>query len=321
MSNFVKETILRNSIEWSRLLMISKNNTDQRNEGRGFVPQITLLVLFFYLALAASFVYADNTVAAANNSLNSTNTFFSQFVVAGGPIVWFILLPMSVFTTYLAIYLSIAIRRKILLPPNISLKIAAVAMKTGTSRLPAQIASWPDLISNGVAQALSRSESSFADRKLIKTLAAESIQEQSLRLLRRIEWCSIIANVAPMVGLFGTVFGMIKAFNILGIAAGQPRPDQLAGAISIALITTFWGLLIAIPALVIHGLFRTRLEGIVDEASLELENLFRQITLVPAHPKPLIDQPALDTKQNLRRLVKEIKEKKTKKPQPLTTRS
>jgi len=320
MSNVVKETVLRNSIEWSRLLMISKHDTDQRNEGRGFVPQITLLVLFLCLALPACIAYADNTLAAANNASNSTNTFFSQFVVAGGPIVWFILLPMSVFTTYLAIYLSIAIRRKILLPPNIASKIAGVAMKTGTYHLPAQIASWPDLISNGVAHALSRSDSTFADRKLIKTLAAESIQEQSLRLLRRIEWCSIIANVAPMVGLFGTVFGMIKAFNILGIAAGQPRPDQLAAAISIALITTFWGLLIAIPALVIHGLFRTRLEAIVDEAGLELENLFRQITLVPA-PQKTPMQPPPSTNQNLRRLVKEIKEKKITKPQPLTVGS
>jgi biopolymer transport protein ExbB len=301
--------------------MISKNSTGQPTDGRGFVPRITLLVVFLSLTLPACLAYADNTIAAASVPDGTNNTFFSQFVVAGGPIVWFILLPMSVFTTYLAIYLSIVVRRKRLLPDNIASTITSIAMKTGTARLRAQIASWPDLLSTAVIYALSRSESTFSDRKLIKNLAAESIQEQSLCLLRRIEWCSIIANVAPMVGLFGTVFGMIKAFNILGIAAGQPRPDQLAAAISIALITTFWGLLIAIPALVIHGLFRTRLEAIVDEASLELENLFRQITFVTAPPKPLIDQPSLGTKQNLRRLVKEIKQKKTKKPQPLTAGS
>ena len=300
--------------------MTNKNKTVRQTENGDCVPKITSLVVFLCLTVPACCACADEALADVNAPA-STNSFFSQFIVAGGPIVWFILLPMSVFTTYLAIYLSIAIRRKILLPQNIASKIVSAAMKTGTSRLPSKIASWPDLISTAVTRALSRSESTFVDRKLTKTLAAESIQEQSLCLLRRVEWCSIIANVAPMVGLFGTVFGMIKAFNLLGIAAGQPRPDQLAAAISIALITTFWGLLIAIPALVIHGLFRTRLEAIVDEASLELESLFRQITFVPAPPKAPIEQSALDTKQNLRRLVKEIKEKKTKKPQPITTSS
>ena len=285
------------------------------------IPNFTLLVVFICLTVPVCCAYADEAIPDTNAPDAGANSFFSQFVIAGGPIVWFILLPMSVFTTYLAIYLSIAIRRKILLPQNIASKIVSAAMKTGTSRLPSKIASWPDLISTAVTRALSRSESTFVDRKLTKTLAAESIQEQSLCLLRRVEWCSIIANVAPMVGLFGTVFGMIKAFNLLGIAAGQPRPDQLAAAISIALITTFWGLLIAIPALVIHGLFRTRLEAIVDEAFLELENLFRQITFVPAPPKSLIEQPSIDAGQNLRRLVKEIKERKTKKPQPLTAGS
>jgi biopolymer transport protein ExbB len=298
--------------------MINKKIT---NHKRHPDLRIVSFILFLSLALFACCAYADSTLASATTTADTTKTFFSQFVVAGGPIVWFILLPMSVFTTYLAIYLWAAVRRKRLLPRNIASTITSAAMKTGTSRLPAHIASWPDLISTAIAHALSRSDSTFTNRKLIKTLAAESVQEQSLCLLRRIEWCSIIANVAPMVGLFGTVFGMIKAFNLLGIAAGQPRPDQLAAAISIALITTFWGLLIAIPALVIHGLFRTRLEAIVDEASLELENLFRQITFVPAPAKPLIEQTPLDTKQNLRRLVKEIKEKKTKKTQPLTTGS
>ena len=119
-----------------------------------------------------------------------------------------------------------------------------------------------------------------------------------------------------MVGLFGTVFGMIKAFNILGIAAGQPRPDQLAAAISIALITTFWGLLVAIPALVMHGIFRARLEEIADEAAVELENLFRQITLIPASPRPFSAETFQPSK-NLRKLVKTLGKNKTRSKAPL----
>jgi biopolymer transport protein ExbB/TolQ len=57
------------------------------------------------------------------------------------------------------------------------------------------------------------------------------------------------------------------------MAGGQPQPAQLAGGISVALVTTFWGLLIAIPSLAIHGIFRQRIETIASDAVVELENI------------------------------------------------
>jgi biopolymer transport protein ExbB len=295
------------------ILMISKNTSKNPN----YVSRIALLAFIFSLAIPPCAAFADQVLARVEINPEKAETFFSQFVLAGGPIVWLILLPMSVFTLYLAIYLCFAIRRKRLLPLGISSKISNIAMKVGTDGLPAKLVSAQDFISRAVYSALSRCGSTFTDRKVVKRLAAESLQEQSFCLLRRIEWCNIIANVAPMVGLFGTVFGMIRAFNLLGIAAGQPRPDQLAAAISVALITTFWGLLIAIPALVIHGVFRTRLEALVDEAAAELENLFRQISLIPGPAKSLIQQ-SLDAKQNLRRLVKDVSKRKTIQKKPVS---
>jgi biopolymer transport protein ExbB len=80
-----------------------------------------------------------------------------------------------------------------------------------------------------------------------------------------------------MVGLFGTVFGMIKLFNAIVIAGGQPQPAQLAEGISVALVTTFWGLFIAIPALAIHGVFQNRIETILSDATVEAENILPQI--------------------------------------------
>ena len=87
----------------------------------------------------------------------------------------------------------------------------------------------------------------------------------------------MIGNVSPMVGLFGTVFGMIKLFNAIVITGGQPQPARLAEGISIALVTTFWGLFIAIPALSIYGVFRNRIETLVSDAVVEAENIMPQI--------------------------------------------
>ena len=80
-----------------------------------------------------------------------------------------------------------------------------------------------------------------------------------------------------MVGLFGTVFGMIKLFNAIVVSGGQPQPAQLADGISVALVTTFWGLFIAIPALAAHGIFRNRIESLISDAVTEAASVMPQI--------------------------------------------
>jgi biopolymer transport protein ExbB len=80
-----------------------------------------------------------------------------------------------------------------------------------------------------------------------------------------------------MVGLFGTVYGMIMLFNAIVLAGGQPQTIQLADGISVALVTTFWGLLIAIPAVGIHGVFRNRIEALVNDAVVAAEGIMPEI--------------------------------------------
>ncbi len=76
--------------------------------------------------------------------------------------------------------------------------------------------------------------------------------------LRRIERLNILGQVAPMIGLFGTVYGMIVAFMVIASTGGSADPVMLAGGIGTALVTTFWGLLIAIPATAVYALVRNR---------------------------------------------------------------
>src|SRR5690606_1808883 len=75
----------------------------------------------------------------------------------------------------------------------------------------------------------------------------ESGERQVAKLQRVTDGVALIAAVAPMLGLLGTVVGMVGAFDTLGMSQGPVRPDLLAGNISEALITTVLGLLVAIP--------------------------------------------------------------------------
>jgi biopolymer transport protein ExbB len=82
--------------------------------------------------------------------------------------------------------------------------------------------------------------------------------------------------VAPLLGLAGTVWGMMHAFNTIATNSAMGRAEMLAGGISVALVTTASGLMVAIPAMVLYMYFVGRVDGLVmeiDSVGQELVNL------------------------------------------------
>ena len=104
-------------------------------------------------------------------------------------------------------------------------------------------------------------------------------QHESTVLSRNLRGLGVIANLAPMLGLFGTVVGMIRAFDVIS-RAGTGNPSLVAEGISEALLTTAAGLLIGIPALAAYHFFRSRSRRLLFEmesvALALLQNLAQQ---------------------------------------------
>ncbi len=246
------------------------------------------LLLILLLAITVENVFAEAGLG------EQSRTFYRHFFVAGGPIVWFVLLPMSVIAVYLAIDLLVNTRRKRLLPAGIASEIATHAVRYGLGALTMKLAGRTDLISRSILRSLEQGRQMGGSAQAVRQFAAEALQERGMQLMRKAQWCQIIGSVAPMVGLFGTVYGMIGAFNLLGQGTSGPRYEMLAEAISMALVTTFWGLLVAIPALFLYGFFQTRIEAFISEAAIETEAVLGRIlkngdipmlaTIEPASP-------------------------------------
>ncbi len=83
----------------------------------------------------------------------------------------------------------------------------------------------------------------------------------------------MIGSIAPMLGLTGTVLGMIEAFNTIATREGMARPEELAGGIGQALITTLLGLVVAIPTMVAVSYFRTKIDSLVAEVGKRIERV------------------------------------------------
>jgi biopolymer transport protein ExbB len=88
-----------------------------------------------------------------------------------------------------------------------------------------------------------------------------------------------VSTVSPLLGLLGTVWGMIQAFNVIASSPAMGRAEMLAGGISVALITTAAGLLVAIPALIFYLFF----VGRVDSLIMEIDHQGQELVSLVSH--------------------------------------
>ena len=106
-----------------------------------------------------------------------------------------------------------------------------------------------------------------------RSAVEEAGEDQTGKLYRRTEVLNVIGAIAPMLGLTGTVLGMIEAFTTIASLEGMARPQELAGGIGQALITTLLGLLVAIPTMVAFSYFRNKIDSLVAEAGKRIEQV------------------------------------------------
>lgn len=98
-------------------------------------------------------------------------------------------------------------------------------------------------------------------------------EEESMKLEHRLSYMALIGNLSPMIGLFGTVHGMISSFQVIATSEATPKPSELAQGISTALFTTLIGLAVAIPAIAAYNLLRNRVSRLLLEVGVTSENL------------------------------------------------
>ena len=107
--------------------------------------------------------------------------------------------------------------------------------------------------------------------------ALEAMQEigedEGMKFDHRLSYLAMLANIATMVGLLGTVWGMVAAFMVIAQSDTSPKPSELATGVSQALVTTVWGLLQAIPAIVAHTVIKNRISRMMLETGITAERL------------------------------------------------
>lgn len=107
----------------------------------------------------------------------------------------------------------------------------------------------------------------------MQNAATEKAGELSGRMFRKVEYLNILGNLGPLMGLLGTVWGMIIAFGELGEGGGEAGAGELARGISLALVNTLLGLALAIVGMGFFGLCRNRVDALSTEATVKVRDM------------------------------------------------
>ena len=189
----------------------------------------------------------------------------NEFITAGGPFMW-PLLACSVLIISISIEKSWFLQNRLISPKGLSNQIINLLEKDLMNTKQANEIS--NLSSLGFLL-INCSKYKDLPRENLESKIEEKAIEVKYVLERRLSMLGTIATISPLLGLLGTVVGMITAFTGLTETSGA-NPDLLAAGISQALITTAFGLLIAVPGLVLHKYFEQKINYLLISLQKEV---------------------------------------------------
>lgn len=211
------------------------------------------------------------TLTAAPDGVEAVS--WLETIHRGGVIGYFIL-GMSVIALALVIMHFVQIRRAALIPRDQVEDVEAL-LSRGDVAGALEYCLSPEhdsYLLRIMAAGLTRYQKSAFGAFEIKTAIEEAGEDQTARLNRSTDALGVIGAIAPLLGLLGTVLGMVGAFEAISQSAGSNH-EALASSISLALVTTVMGLTLAIPCIALFTFFRNRIDAFASEAGLAIERL------------------------------------------------
>lgn len=172
----------------------------------------------------------------------------------------------AIFGTTLIIYNAISIRQKKFLNPTGVKEVEKLVGQLQISEAIEYCEKNPSPITNIIGSGLARADIREIDVQAVESAMEEASVEEFATPYVFINYLSVIASLAPMMGLYGTVSGMVKAFNTIA-AEGAGSASKLADNISEALITTATGMIVGIPAMFFFFLFKQSYGKIISSSS------------------------------------------------------
>jgi biopolymer transport protein ExbB len=237
----------------------------------------TFLLLPALLAGATS-VLAQNPAPPVLPDLPRTTSIL-QAMISAGPIMVPLFL-LSVFSIMLVVVYLLTIRRGAVVSNNYMATAEALLRKRDYLGLLAVSNRHSEAIARVVQKVLDFStKNPSAEFNEIREIAETEGTRVASNLTNRVTYLADIGMIAPMLGLLGTVIGIIRSFGALGADLGTARYALLSRGISEALVNTAAGLAIGIPAMIFYAMFRGRVQRLISELEAAVTHILALLSL------------------------------------------
>ena len=248
--------------------------------GKKTITMVLLSFLMLVIAIAPLLIAEEATTttppapADTESAAPANDATLWGLILASGAIGFFIIL-LSIISLAMIIENAVNLRRDKLIPPDLLQDVEDLFEDENYEEVMETCAAEPGFLTNAIAAALPRLESGYSS---MMEAANKAIDEETVKLHQKISWLQLIGAMAPMLGLLGTVQGMIVSFSQIAALPGSPKPKDLATGIYLALVTTVEGLVVAIPAICGYFYFRNKVVRLTMEVvgvNEELMDRFR----------------------------------------------
>ena len=264
-------------LEINPLLKLSPPNKRSRKLAAVEFAICLLLLSLTTHRLEAQGTNPPSTSPLASQQNTATDDTLFEIIFSGGVMgigIMIILILLSILAVYLVVDQALALRKKELVPSDLVENVRQLLAQGKLKEADQTCRDRPCPLSFVLQSGISEIEYGWP---AVEKAIEDSTAEQAARLYRKLEYLSVIGNIAPMLGLLGTVTGMILAFRQVALSQGTAGAGDLAGGIYSALVTTVAGLVIAIPALGAFAIFRNKIDEIISDTAYSAQHVFGSV--------------------------------------------
>jgi biopolymer transport protein ExbB len=212
-----------------------------------------------------------------------SKSIFWWMYEASGPI-GLVILVMSFYLIALIAWMSLEYRRSVAIPDRLVREVGdLLALKQYTEAYQ-KLAESPSFLGRVLSAGVRKLPSGQGPAQRAMELAND---DSTMAMEHRTTYLATVGTLGPMIGLVGTVYGMILSFRVIATAGGSPQASQLAAGISTALFATLEGIALSIPAIFFFAIFRNRIARLSLEVALTAESLLEQFAPGIRAPHPL----------------------------------
>ena len=243
---------------------------------------VLLLALFAVLLLAAPALAQDGGDAPA---VKERDNVFVHIIKSVG-IFWIVLLPTSIWLIAMVVLLFLDLRMTQAIPPGFVEDFTDTVNKRKFKEAYDMVKADPSYLGQVMTAGMARLQYGLEDAREAALNTLEGIKSNKDQ---KNNYTAVIGTLGPLLGLVGTVFGMIEAFMELG-AGTSANPARLADGIAHALSITLIGVAIAVPAIAFNTFFRNRITQVMLEVSHVTDDLLTQMyhnSKKPGGPMPV----------------------------------